>query len=322
MHASQPRLALLMFGLLAVGLGFLPAILNMFSINMTQSLNWLGDGFLLLSIICCWNFFNGSPGTIDPGYTTYSGVSAYITAIAFTQSGLPFVSCIGIGIIGSIVYSLIIGRLILRLKGIYFSIAALAVLIGTRSLIIAFRSITNGGIGLAVTLPYDAYRFYFVALILLMSIIITVWFIGQTPFRTILIAIRQDATLASIRGIPVMRYKQLTYSISALFMGMIGCLWIYRHPTIDPNSVFIETENFVVISAAIIGGYDSLRGSIIGGIITYVLHTELPGEWALIASATLLIAFVRYRRGGIISLWKPSQHQFDWFKQYAGSSHG
>src|SRR5574341_1739020 len=93
-----------------------------------------------------WNIISGYTGYIDFGHTFFFGIGTYVTArfmalvfdMSFWQT-LPFAFLIG-ALLGGV-----LGLPALRLKGPYFAIAMLGVLVAGRELARTAKSITNGG---------------------------------------------------------------------------------------------------------------------------------------------------------------------------------
>src|SRR5690606_26377056 len=125
---------------------------------------------LFLCLLSTWNFFSGSTARIDLGHTVYFGLGAYIQAILVLRLGMPFVLALIVTACFGGFMAAILGRILLSLRGGYFSIATLVLLVGMRLLAGTLRPITNGGLGLVVPFNYHVNSYYYAALALLVVI--------------------------------------------------------------------------------------------------------------------------------------------------------
>ncbi len=85
------------------------------------------------------------------------------------------------------------------------------------------------------------------------------------------IAIRDRDISAEVLGIPLMRYKLLSFGLSSFFAGVAGGLWAYFFRVVTPESFPLQMSIFF-LAAIIVGG----MGSILGGILGAVFMTMVP----------------------------------------------
>jgi len=142
---------------------------------------------------------------------------------------------------------------------------------------------------------YRLVLYYFTIVLLIVSLIV-MYRIMKSPFGSALEAIGQNRTRAQFIGIPVERYVWGAFTISGLYGGIAGGLYGLRQLSIGPEGtleVFVSGE---ILFMAILGGFQTIIGPIIGGIVlTYLLdnvrfittHFEF-----LIGIILLIIVFV------------------------------
>jgi len=168
--------------------------------------------------------------------------------------------------------ALLVGRLVLRLRGIYLAIATIALVEIVRVAILNLP-FTGGAIGIfSIPQPFtDASGYLLTALILL---VLTGWIcqrLDTMPLGRAMAAIRDDELAAGCMGIDTTRVKLTAFVLSAVVAGTSGALaahflntWNARQGSFD---VSITTLAFVIL-----GGSRAWLGPVVGGL----LLTALP----------------------------------------------
>lgn len=279
-----------------------------------QQSNKIADLFLLLAIASSWNLFSGLSGSIDFGHTVYFGLGAYFTAIAVASFEYPWLIAIGLAILCSSFCALLVGTVILPLRGGYFSVATLAILLVTRVLVGTLRSVTGGNSGIVVSPTFNPDIYYWGAAGTLAVILITIYRLRQTEIRVILTAIRTNDQVAAVRGIPVLQYKLFVYVLSAAFSGLVGSTWFYRHTFVQPDSVFVETDSFELIVISVVGGTGTFIGPLVGGLMVHMLSTTFSTEWQFILESIVLILTILYLPGGLSRLLLRQNTDISWLQ--------
>ena len=303
---------------------FFPQISHsVFPINLSgQQSNRLADLFLLLTIASSWNLFSGLTGSIDFGHTVYFGLGAYFTAIAVASFEYPWLIGIGLAILCSGFCALLIGTVILPLRGGYFSVATLAILLVTRVLVITLRSVTGGNSGIVVSPTFNPDIYYWGAAGTLIVTLTITYRLRQTEIRVILTAIRTNDRLAAVRGIPVIRYKLFIYVLSAAFSSLVGSMWFYRHTFVQPDSVFVETDTFELIVICVVGGTGTFTGPLVGGVMLHILSTTFSTEWKFILESIVLILTILYLPGGLSRFLLRQNTDINWLQLLKAERHG
>lgn len=148
---------------------------------------------------------------------------------------------------------------------------------------------------------YRLLLYYFTIVLLIVSLIV-MYRIMKSPFGSALDAIGQDRTRARFIGIPVTRYVWSAFIISGLYGGIAGGLYGLRQLSIGPErtlEVFVSGE---ILFMAILGGFQTLIGPIIGGIVlTFLLDNArfITSHFELLTGA-VLIFLVFFMPQGII----------------------
>ncbi len=110
-----------------------------------------GINALLLAVLAQgWNIIGGYTGYASFGNSVFYGLGAYGVAIAMVQWQLPFGVGMVFGVVLAVVFAVLLGIPVLRLKGHYFAIATLA-LSQVMTAIVSNVGLAGQNIGLVLT---------------------------------------------------------------------------------------------------------------------------------------------------------------------------
>jgi len=229
------------------------------------------------------NLLIGFTGQISLGHGAFFGVGAYAAAILSTSLHFPFwlsVPCAGILTAG---VGMVFGIPSARLKHLYLLIATLAGQFIIQYLFVQWESLTRGAEGISLPqatffgLPVKGDRSFFY--VIFTCFVIMTWIavnLVRTRYGRAFIAIRDNERAAAGMGIPLFRYKLLSFAISSFYAGIAGGLSAYYIGSVTPEpfSLFLSIEFIAMI---IIGGMGSIPGSVFGTIFITVLNETLSG---------------------------------------------
>jgi branched-chain amino acid transport system permease protein len=132
------------------------------------------------------------------------------------------------------------------------------------------------------------------------------WFVTRTTVGLGMRAAAEDIGAALLVGLDVNRLIVVAFAIASAFAGLAGVLWAAQAGIVEPSMGFTPLlKGFV---AAIIGGFGSIAGALLGGYVLGVLEifivAFLPSELSPYRDAivfTLLIAFLLFRPNGLLN---------------------
>jgi branched-chain amino acid transport system permease protein len=204
-----------------------------------------------------------------------------------------------------------IGYLTLRLRGVFFSIATLALAIVLQTMIINWEFV-GGSRGLSVIRPsgppFGNYvTFLFTVMVALAVLaVMTARFIERSWIGRGLAALRDNEEAAECMGVPTLRLKLFATTISGLLLGIAGAPFPYYVTFVDPNSAFALDYAVNALAMPMIGGTTSWLGPVIGAVLLssaqqYAMVT-ISSEWNLFIVGVVLVAFVVLAPEGILGL--------------------
>jgi branched-chain amino acid transport system permease protein len=131
------------------------------------------------------------------------------------------------------------------------------------------------------------------------------WFVTRTDVGLGMRAAAEDMGAAHLVGLDVNRLIVVAFATASGFAGLAGILWAAQAGVVTPTMGF--TPLLKAFVAAIIGGFGSIAGALLGGYLLGALEifivAFLPSEVSPYRDAivfTLLIAFLLFRPNGLL----------------------
>jgi branched-chain amino acid transport system permease protein len=263
-----------------------------------------------------WNILGGYTGYVNFGVTAFFALGAYSTVVLHKlvpAMPLPVMILIG-GTLAGLV-GLGTGYLTLRLRGVFFSIATLALAVVVQTLIINWDFV-GGARGAYVLRPRVApliggeYVQYLFLLMLGMCVIVlaTARAIERSALGYGFAAIRDDEAAAEASGVPTLQLKLIATTLSGGFMGMAGAPLPYYVTYLDPASGFSLNYAVNAIAMPLIGGTGSWLGPVVGAVLVgglqEYLRVTISSAVNVLVAGVLMVAFVIAAPQGIVGLFQ------------------
>ena len=308
----DPLIALLAFAVLAV-------------------LPWLfGSKALLDFVIRCsafglfatsLNLLVGYTGLTSFGHGMFFGLGAYGFGLIMQRTGLPVPVAFVATLAMTTIVAIVIGAICVRLKEIYFAFVTLAFQMLIHSTILSWVSLTGGDQGLRGGIPRPVFlgvdlsnhvHLYIVSCALLVSGLLLMRQIAQSPFGYTLRMIRDNASRASFIGIDVWRAKLTIFVVAALFAsigGIIMALFVsgaypeFAYWTISGEGIFIN----------MLGGVTTFLGPMVGTVLLLILNdtvTRLTEYYGIVLGIVILFFAIGLRKGlmDFVVEWVAQRH--------------
>ena len=271
-------------------------------------------GYVVLQyvvIATAWNILGGYAGYVNFGTPAFFALGAY-TAVALIQSmraPLPVLIVAG-GLVSGLL-GLGIGYLTLRLRGVFFSIATLALSIVLQTVMVNWEFV-GGSRGMSVIRPsgapfgsYVTFLFTVMAGLAVLSVLVA-WFIERSWIGRGLAALRDNEEAAECMGVPTLRLKLLATTISGILLGVAGAPFPYYVTFVEPNSAFALDYAVNALAMPMIGGTTSWIGPVLGAVLLgtaqQLATVTISSELNLFIVGVVLVAFVVLAPEGLIGL--------------------
>ena len=259
-----------------------------------------------------WNILGGYAGYVNFGTSAFFGVGAYIAVMLIKGTdaplGLQILAAAAVG--GALGFG--VGLLTLRLRGIFFSIATVAVTIILETVVINWRYV-GGATGIQilrppVTEPFDSYTKMLLVVAVLLAIVavaiaryIEVSWLGRG-----LRAIRDNEEAAECAGVPTLKLKLIACTISGALMSAAGAPLAMYQSFVEPASAFNLTYSVSALAMPIIGGTSHWIGPVVGAVLLgteqQVVTVTISSELNVLVVGVLLVLFVVAAPEGIVGL--------------------
>jgi branched-chain amino acid transport system permease protein len=260
-----------------------------------------------------FNLLYGYTGLLSFGHAAYFGLGAYGTGIALAKFGVPSLwLALGVGLATAALGGLVAGFFCLRRRGIYFAMLTLAFAQMLYFAAFHLADWTGGddglrgiplhplwlpGTSISLRSPLAFYYFAFALAILAMA---SLKRILESPFGTVLQAIRENSDRAVACGYDINRIKLLSFVFSAVFTGLAGALEALRLTVVPVESLYWSMSGQAVIMT-LLGGAGTFFGPFVGALTYLVLEERLSRfiEWWPIVVGAVFMAFVLFLPKGI-----------------------
>jgi len=288
-------------------------LITIFSIYLVFALNVEGPLRILFNLLTFAGIYGlaaiglnvhfGLTGLLNFGHASFMGVGAYVTLLLIphaagregeiTESGLPFLLAVFIGVIAASLFGLLLGLPAIRLRGDYLAIVTIAAAEIFRLLVRDLESITGGVYGIInFSDSLQKYRPIFlenfvsnyelnpsqiwVGLLSWISILFVLLILRRltnSPWGRALRAVREDEDAVRALGKNAVWLKLQSFMLGAGIAGLAGVFLAFNYGSLQ-TTTFVPLLTFYVWAIMILGGVGSLSGPIFGSIIFWVIISE------------------------------------------------
>jgi len=302
------RRALLPLLIVALGLVLVPPLLLMAGLTLTSATD-----VVIFTIACLGlNLLVGYTGLVSFGHGAWFGLGAYAAALAqrhLLPGHILLPSLFAVAVVAFM--ALVVGFLLLRRRGVYFSLMTLAFTALLYAIAFRWSEFTGGESGLGgvvrpVVFGIDlADPWAYLVLVSLVGLAVT-WFllrIVHAPLGTVLVAVRENEQRARFQGYPTDGYKLRAFLVSAIVTGLAGVLFAFHHRFVsaDPLAIPFSGE---LLAMVVIGGMHSFLGPALGALF-YMLFREFLSIWTpnwLLYFGLLFVVFVIFSPEGLVGV--------------------
>ena len=259
------------------------------------------------------NIVVGLAGLLDLGYVAFYAVGAYSYALLNYHFGLGFWVVLPIGAGLGLIFGILLGFPVLRLRGDYLAIVTLGfgeiirlILENWNEFSFGPSGIANiprpGFFGIDMSLQQATIYLYYLMIFLSLATIFVVRRLQDSRIGRAWIALREDEVACQAMGIDKTRTKLSAFAMGATWAGMAGVVFAAKTTFINPAS-FTLWESIIILCVVVLGGMGSVLGVICGALILILLpeYLRVFSEYRLLVFGAVLVTMMVFRPGGIIS---------------------
>ena len=317
------RLTLSPFWICAAVVALVGVALTIFDVFAINAFIYFA-GYVVLQYVVlatAWNIMGGYMGYVNFGTAGFFAVGAYSSVVLYNLIQAPLVLMIPFSGVVCALLGLAMGYLTLRLRGVFFAIATLAMAIVLETLVINWDYV-GGATGAYILRSHEIapfgnyveYLFFVMLLLAIFAVAVARW-IERSKAGRGFTAIRDDEIAAECAGVPTLRLKLVATTISGFLMGVAGAPFALYVGFVEPSSAFNLVYAVNAIAMPMIGGATSWLGPLIGalllGTVQQIATVTISSELNLLIVGVVLVFFVIAAPEGIVGLvrkwWRRSR---------------
>src|SRR5882672_180304 len=261
-------------------------------------------GYMVLTFVVlatAWNILGGYAGYVNFGPPAFFGAGSYAAVVLFKALQAPLaIQILGAALVGGLL-GLGVGMLTLRLRGIFFAIATVAIIFIMETLMVNWRYV-GGATGLQILRPpvelFDSYTRMLFAVMAAMSVgaVAVARYIQVSWIGRGLRALRDSEEAAESSGVPTLKLKLFACTVSGALMGAAGAPMPMYLSFIEPASTFSLNYAIGALAAPMIGGTTHWLGPVIGALllvtIQQYIRVTISSEINVLVVGVMLVTFV------------------------------
>lgn len=242
-------------------------------------------------------------------------LGAYATALLSTEADAGFFRCMLASMLIAALLSLLVGRISLKLSQDYFAIGTLAFSSVVSALLVNWKSVTHGVLGIPgiprpVVFGFDCgENLAFLILVAGVALVVQIalYLISKGSFARQLRAQAEFDFAAKSLAVDTQQVRSWSFVVSSAVAGIGGCLFAYYMNYIDPSS-FMLNEMVFVLTIVVVGSPGSFFGCLIGTIFLFLLPEPLRfidfepgvlGPMRQLLYALILLGVIFWRRDSL-----------------------
>ncbi len=290
----------LLAGLIVIGLAIAPA--------------WLGDyakHIVILSLYyvimaASWNLLAGYTGQFSLAHQSFAALGGYASGLLILYFKVPLVVGFLAAIVTTMLTGYFLGRLVLKMRGIYLAVATWAFSESFRLTIAAAYTYTRGDQGLPVPPLFQSLNpiwYYYLFLALTVVLLLVMYLVLKSPIGSFLRAIKDDELAAMALGVDTVKWKLFIMTFASTIAGIAG--FFYAHYIVILSPVMLSfNEIGKIVIMVVFGGLGTFVGPLIGAPVIVILSELMRdlAEWNMVFYSLCVIVIMRTYREGIASL--------------------
>lgn len=257
------------------------------------------------------NLAMGYTGLVNLGHIGLLGIGAYASAILTTAFGWPFWPAFIVAGILAAGFGALLALPSRRIKGDYFALYTLGFMFLAIAVFINWETLTRGTLGIRGIQRPEGFVESLPFLILVLAVALGSYLFQnrmvRSPFGRVLEAVRDDVEVAESLGKNTAKAKIVAMMVSGFFVGIAGSLFAHFIRYINPQSFWLDPL-VLALAAVVIGGLASMRGSVLGVVLVFLMSemlrfaaipSQMIGPLRIIIFMVVLLMIMLWRPKGI-----------------------
>ena len=259
------------------------------------------------------NITVGLAGLLDLGYVAFFAVGAYTYALLSKNFDLGFWTCLPLGGVMGMLFGIVLGFPILRLRGDYLAIVTLGFGSITKIVLENWDTVFGGAAGIAGIPRPDFFGIdldgrqkavytYYIVLALVGLTIFATNRLKNSRIGRAWMALREDEIASVAMGVDMARTKLSAYALGAFWAGLVGVVFAAHNNFINPDS-FTFMDSAMILAMVVLGGMGSILGVIIASLALKLLPEYLRAfaEYRMLIFGLVMVLMMIFRPQGLIN---------------------
>lgn len=255
-----------------------------------------------------WNLLAGYTGQFSLAHQSFAALGGYASGLIIYHLKVS----IGIGFLTSILVTsitgLLLGLLVLKMRGIYLAVATWAFSESLRLTIAAAYKFTRGEQGLSLPPLFDSLapiRYYYLFFGLMVGLLLLMYLVLRSPIGSFIRAIKDDELAAKAMGVDTVKWKLFIMTFASTIAGVAG--FFYAHYIVILSPVILSfNEIGKIVIMVVFGGLGNFAGPLIGAPAIVIISelTRDLGSWNMVFYSLAVIVIMRVYREGLAEFFQ------------------
>lgn len=275
--------------------------------------------FTYMAFAISYDLLVGRVGAFSFAHAAFLGIGSYATAILMLNYNTPFLVCFLASIAVAALLAVVVGLPSFRLSLHSFAMGTFGVGAIFQLVALNWMSVTRGPLCLNGVPPLQlglggwswtastVTDYYYAAAVLALIYIALLWHIMRTRVGRALLAVRDDPSLASAYGIPLLKYRMFAFVVSSSMAAGVGALLAPYLTVVCPTQLGLPWLVTLIV-IVFLGGRASLAGVVLGAIIFTALPEFLRAAdvWRQVIYGALILFGAIYAPDGLVGFLRSS----------------
>lgn len=273
----------------------------------SKALGVAAKALVFILLVASYDLLLGYTGIVSFAHTMFFGIGAYGVAVASAHAGAG-VASVATGLLAALglsgVLSLVIGLFSLRVKAIFYAMITLAMASGFQTLASQLSELTGGEDGLTFRNPewlqpsFEPWESpwwgltvdgrvltYWLIFLTVAVLFLALLRIVNSPFGTVLKAIRENDFRAEAIGYRTVVYRTLSNVLSAGFATVAGALLALWLRYTGPDTTLSFEIMLDILLIVVMGGMGTMYGAVVGAVLFVLAQNYLQDLLQLAGAA-------------------------------------
>ncbi|MDB5873263.1 MAG: hypothetical protein JWQ07_2705 [Ramlibacter sp.] len=251
------------------------------------------------------NLIFGNTGMLAFGQAAFVALPGYLAGMLSLHLHMPTLAAIAIALVATVVIANLVGRIFIRLPGIFFAVGTLGFAFVVEGLARAFPSFTGGASGLVFSegTELSGNAWYALALATLLLALASYLYLVRHRYARTLQVVHHDELAAAVAGIDVVRVKSRAFTLGCAYSALGGVLLAYFVGVVVPENSGVN-RSLEMVGMVMLGGPGRVLGPLLGAGLVQWLFTVagFAKQYEVLLYGVAFLGTVLFAREGLAGL--------------------